>query len=151
MTRGLIAALRSGCDLVNMSYGEATKHPNIGWFIELMQELTNKHGMMFICSAGNNGPALSTVGCPGGTTEGVIGVGAYVTKPMMKVAYSLRNSSPPEQQVSVWQCTSSTAMGWCFAFCTCDQAGRAGRPCKTVTYSKTWQARQNQRDVARVA
>eukprot|EP00983_Pelagomonas_calceolata_P043112 1138770-Pelagomonas_calceolata.AAC.16 len=65
-TRALIATLEHKADLINMSFGEPTTTPNGGRFIDLANEVVHKHGVIFVSSAGNAGPALTTVGAPGG-------------------------------------------------------------------------------------
>eukprot|EP01041_Mallomonas_annulata_P006918 gene6918-14055_t len=94
LCRGLIEAVRRGCHIINMSYGEAVSWDNQGRFIRLAQELVYKHGIIFVASAGNNGPALSTVGAPGGTTSGIISVAALATQSSMTPAYSLTETLP---------------------------------------------------------
>ena len=93
-TRGLIAVLQNKCDLINMSYGGPTSEPNEERSAKLYSEIVNKHGVIFVASAGNSGPALSTVGAPGGTTSAIFGIGAYVSPEMMEVQYSLRKKLP---------------------------------------------------------
>lgn len=88
--RGLIAVLKNRCDLINMSYGGSTGFPNHGRIIDLYRDIVNEHGVIFVASAGNSGPNLTTVGTPGGTTTEIIGVGAMLTPEMMRDQYSFR-------------------------------------------------------------
>ncbi len=92
--RGLIAVLRNKCDLINMSYGGPDATPNRGHQEQLYTEIVNKHGVIFVASAGNEGPALSTTGTPGGTTTAIFGVGAYVSPAMQKAQYAMRKTVP---------------------------------------------------------
>jgi len=94
LIRGLKAVLDNKCDLINMSYGEPSSTPNQGYIAELYSEIVNEHDVIFLSSAGNAGPALTTVAAPGGTTSALIGVGAYVSSEMMRSEYSLRESLP---------------------------------------------------------
>ena len=94
LTRAIIEAKRKGCHIINLSYGEATTWENIGHFIRIADEMVNKHGIIFVASAGNNGPAISTVGSPGGTTSSIISVGAFCTQSLMNVAYSMQKLVP---------------------------------------------------------
>ena len=90
LERGVIAAVRNECDLINMSYGEPSRTPNRGKLPELMAKAVDENGIIFVSSAGNAGPALSTVGAPGATTSAILGVGAYVSPDMARAEYSIR-------------------------------------------------------------
>eukprot|EP00887_Chlorella_sp_A99_P002396 scaffold10.g2396.t1 len=90
LARALVAVLQNGCHLINMSYGEATATPNAGGFVRLAEELVHKHGVTFVASAGNAGPALSTVGAPGGTASAILGIGAYLSPHLACAGHSLR-------------------------------------------------------------
>ncbi|MCH8830735.1 MAG: S8 family serine peptidase, partial [Planctomycetes bacterium] len=94
LVRGLRTVIENKCDLINMSYGEATSIPNRGRLIALLSDVVRKQGVIFVASAGNEGPALSTVGSPGGTSSEIIGVGAYISPQMMAVEYTLRKKLP---------------------------------------------------------
>lgn len=62
---------------------------------ELYLQAVDKHRIIFISSAGNNGPALSTVGSPGGTSSSIIGIGAYVSPAMAAGAHCV--VEPPSE------------------------------------------------------
>lgn len=94
LIRGLLEAVRRGCHIINMSYGEATAWDNEGKFVKLAEEIVHKYGIIFVASAGNNGPCLSTVGVPGGTSSCVIGVAALATESLMQTAYAMTTVQP---------------------------------------------------------
>ncbi|AQK73342.1 Tripeptidyl-peptidase 2 [Zea mays] len=110
LVRALIAAVEHKCDLINMSYGEPTLLPDYGRFIDLSNEVVDKHRIIFISSAGNNGPALNTVGAPGGTSTSIIGVGAYVSPAMAAGAHCV--VQPPAKGMEyTWSSRGPTADG----------------------------------------
>lgn len=110
LTRALIAAVEHKCDLINMSYGEAALLPDYGRFVDLVNEVVNKHRLIFVSSAGNSGPALSTVGAPGGTTSSIIGVGAYISPAMAAGAHCV--VEPPSEGLEyTWSSRGPTADG----------------------------------------
>ena len=90
LVRAAIELSRLKVDLANMSYGEACSLTNTGQFIELVRDqVVNKSNVIFVTSAGNAGPALTTVGAPGGFSSGIISVGAYVNHSMMDAEYAM--------------------------------------------------------------
>ncbi|XP_057365075.1 tripeptidyl-peptidase 2-like [Daphnia carinata] len=82
-------------DVINMSYGEHAHWAHSGRLGELMSDVVSKHGIVWVVSGSNHGPALSTVGTPPAiSTTSLIGVGAYVSPEMMAAEYSLREKLP---------------------------------------------------------
>lgn len=110
LIRALIAAVEHKCDLMNMSYGEPTLLPDYGCFVDLVNEVVNKHHLIFISSAGNSGPALNTVGAPGGTSSSIIGIGAYVSPAMAAGAHCVVEP-PSEGMEYTWSSRGPTADG----------------------------------------
>jgi tripeptidyl-peptidase-2 len=102
LIRGLIAAKKYGCDLVNLSYGEPSWQPDVGRVSEVFAKAFNDWGMTVFTSAGNDGPALSSLGSPGSLTS-IITVGAYVSPEMAREQYS---TLPPENGDSPLQGSS---------------------------------------------
>ncbi|KAK1942457.1 Tripeptidyl-peptidase 2 [Phytophthora citrophthora] len=92
LSRAILAVMDANVDIVNMSYGEYASQHNYGRIVELSNELVGEHNVTFVVSAGNNGPALGTVGAPGGTTSSMLSVGAYVSPKMMEGEYIMRDN-----------------------------------------------------------
>lgn len=92
LTRALTAVVQNDCDLINMSYGEACHQPNMDTrWSQLVNELVYKHRVTFVASAGNAGPALSTVGAPGGSFSSIMGIGAFVSPTLAMAGHSTRH------------------------------------------------------------
>eukprot|EP01094_Clydonella_sp_ATCC50884_P009015 TRINITY_DN1854_c0_g1_i1.p1 TRINITY_DN1854_c0_g1~~TRINITY_DN1854_c0_g1_i1.p1 ORF type:complete len:1246 (+),score=370.01 TRINITY_DN1854_c0_g1_i1:119-3856(+) len=86
LTRAMKLVVDLGAHIVNMSYGESSSHPSFGRVMELYSQLVLRHNILFVTSAGNDGPGLSTMGAPA-TADGLISVGAYVSPEMMQAQY----------------------------------------------------------------
>ena len=93
-------------DLINLSYGEPTQRPNHGRLIEMAEALVRDHGVIFVSSAGNSGPGLSSVTAPGATASALIGVGAYVTKGMKRVLDNMKGAARDSLQDSPYSFSS---------------------------------------------
>ncbi|ODQ50372.1 subtilisin-like protein [Saitoella complicata NRRL Y-17804] len=85
---------RDTIQLANMSYGEASGISAKGQFVEVLADWVARRGnCVFVTSAGNAGPALSTVGAPG-NGKGVLSVGAWQSASMQKSEYALLDEVP---------------------------------------------------------
>lgn len=111
LARGIMTAIRLGCDVINLSYGEGCQVANAGRVVQLAEELVWRHNIVFVSAVGNNGPALSTVNAPGGLSSCILGVGAYVSPAMMKAGYSLWSNSTAETAADVEAAESDSLVG----------------------------------------
>jgi len=84
LIRSLAAVRELRCDILNLSFAEAVARPNQGRLIELLSEIVEEDGVLLIAAVANQGPGLSTVHAPGGTSTAALGVGAYLSPAMME-------------------------------------------------------------------
>eukprot|EP01083_Nonionella_stella_P199739 732207_1 len=92
LLRGVRAAVDAGCDVVNMSYGESSPFDNEGRFRDFITEMVDTHGLIFVTSAGNNGPLLTSQGA-NCVYESCLSVGALVTEDMVRDGLSRTRAS----------------------------------------------------------
>ena len=93
--RGVAACSQYGVDIMNASWGGASQYQDgTSTSAQLYNLLVEKYGVTAFVSAGNSGPALSTLGSPGGEAVSVIGVGAYVSPEMGRVLHSQTEEVP---------------------------------------------------------
>ncbi len=90
LVRALGAAIERGVHVINLSFGEYAHVDNFGRFTSMAAKAVHDHGLTFVTSAGNNGPALTTGGAPG-TSSFAITVGAFASQAMMGPQYALRS------------------------------------------------------------
>eukprot|EP00927_Polykrikos_kofoidii_P018854 TRINITY_DN18781_c0_g1_i1.p1 TRINITY_DN18781_c0_g1~~TRINITY_DN18781_c0_g1_i1.p1 ORF type:complete len:1304 (+),score=207.25 TRINITY_DN18781_c0_g1_i1:79-3990(+) len=95
--RAMKACLDNKCDLINMSFVEPATDPNTGRVAKLAEELVQKHNVLYVACAGNDGPALTTVGAPGGTSSEIMSVGSLESSAMVKEEQSLLTHACGEQ------------------------------------------------------
>ncbi|WP_413304062.1 cell wall-binding repeat-containing protein [Bacillus sp. 1P10SD] len=77
-----------GADVANLSLGSLPDlNDGLGSYGELMKALSEETDIIFVTSAGNNGPGVDTVGSPGDGTPN-ISVGAYINSEMWAKEYN---------------------------------------------------------------
>ena len=97
IARALDWAGRRGAKVVNLSFGGPSFLGDSGTpDARVADEAVERYGLLCCFSAGNEGPALSTVGSPA-TARRVLSVGAYLAPPTMKVSYGQLGPDPGER------------------------------------------------------
>jgi len=94
IAKALDYAVEAGCDVANISFGGPSffadgLEPD-AWVVEQ----ATRRGLIVVTSAGNEGPALSTVGAPA-TTEAAFSIAAAVWPDTQKANYAALDPSAP--------------------------------------------------------
>uniref|UniRef100_A0AC34GTR3 Tripeptidyl-peptidase 2 n=1 Tax=Panagrolaimus sp. ES5 TaxID=591445 RepID=A0AC34GTR3_9BILA len=85
LLRALYKCIELKVDAINYSYGKPINAVDSGNIAEVIKKVVEKHGIIFVAAAGNDGPGLSTVK---GIHHSIINVGAYLTAEMKEAMYS---------------------------------------------------------------
>lgn len=88
LIRALQEIVKRDCHIVNYSYGEPVSVDK-GRFIDMLNEYTFKHNILFITSVGNSGPSMGTIGAPGVMTDRTLNVGAYTNSTYRRSLYNM--------------------------------------------------------------
>jgi len=97
IARALDWAGRRGAKVVNLSFGGPSFLGDAGTpDARAADEAVERYGLLCCFSAGNEGPAFSTVGSPA-TARRVLSVGAYLAPPTMRVSYAQIGPDPGER------------------------------------------------------
>ena len=75
----------------------------------MVNDLVWKHGIIFISSAGNDGPCLSTAGAPQVAADSIVGIGAVCTPQMVISEYGLPDS--PTANTYTWSSRGPSSDG----------------------------------------
>ncbi|MBC8370753.1 MAG: S8 family serine peptidase [Planctomycetes bacterium] len=94
VSKALDYAVEAGCQIANMSFGGPSFYADGREPDDWVVEEAAKRGLLLVTSAGNEGPALSTVGSPG-TSEAAWSIAAAIWPDTQKVSYSSLNPAEP--------------------------------------------------------
>jgi len=117
LIRALLAAKSYGCDLINLSYGEPFWEADRGRVAECFNQASRDWGIAVFTSAGNSGPALCTLGAPGGSLSEVISVAAYCSPAMMEANYSMIDAGSAPASCYGFSSRGPTPDGWMPSIC----------------------------------
>nr|AYV89095.1 tripeptidyl-peptidase II [Tetranychus truncatus] len=90
--RACLRAIESKVDVINMSFGEPIQWAG-GRCFDFLNEVVEKHGIIFVVADGNEGPNFSTSSASS-IPDSLISIGAYVSPEMMEAEYSTREKIP---------------------------------------------------------
>ncbi|KRX95313.1 Tripeptidyl-peptidase 2 [Trichinella pseudospiralis] len=110
LLRAINYCIEHKVNIINYSFAESTHWEDDGKILDAIRDAAFNHDVIYVAAAGNEGPALTTVGCPGGSVDACVGITAYVSSAMRTKLYSLRDRLSP---MFGWLLWSVGLCPWC--------------------------------------
>ncbi|KRZ38537.1 Tripeptidyl-peptidase 2 [Trichinella pseudospiralis] len=111
LLRAINYCIEHKVNIINYSFAESTHWEDDGKILDAIRDAAFNHDVIYVAAAGNEGPALTTVGCPGGSVDACVGITAYVSSAMRTKLYSLRDRLSP--MVYSWSSRGPCSDGFC--------------------------------------